>query len=141
MTSYSEEELLSKDEKLRKAKENKRKIENTFLSFHSASIFKQRLNNKVFFTKLFIQLCELYLSELQIALSSLEEHEREFLEDYYQYKLRHKDMFFSKANYYSCLNKYSDKFLKLFDYELFQECLNLLRKNIRFMIASYLIGE
>ncbi|AFN65430.1 hypothetical protein WEN_03255 [Mycoplasma wenyonii str. Massachusetts] len=102
--------------------ENKKRIDNALLVFFKAHIIRQRLTYKVFFSKELIQFWELYLSELQMALSFLEEHEKKLLEDCYQKKLGYKDMFFSKSNYYSCLNKYSDKFLKLFDYNFFLKC-------------------
>ncbi len=57
---------------------------------------------------------------MQVALDFLGENEKKFLEDCYNGKVSKKiSSFVPKASYYCCLNRYSDRFLDLFDYEFF----------------------
>lgn len=114
------EQLFLNTDKVCKIRKNKRQVEHTFLAFYRANIFHHRLSYKSFFSRELVQAWELYLSEIQTALAFLGEHEKKFLESCYNNRVSNKNSFiFSRANYYCCLNKYSDKFLDLFDYEFF----------------------
>ncbi|AFO52478.1 hypothetical protein MHLP_04490 [Candidatus Mycoplasma haematolamae str. Purdue] len=112
---FREEELKEKREK------NKKAVESTFLAFYKASVFNNRLLYRSIFSEELVQYWELYINELQLALNQMESHEKKFLEDCCQKRLSHKEMFFSKGAYYRCLNVYAQKFLSLFDYELFHK--------------------
>ncbi|ADX98371.1 hypothetical protein [Mycoplasma suis] len=107
--------------RLERIRENRRIIEDTFLAFYKSRIFSNRLNYESFFSEQLIKYWELYVNEIQIALSQISEHEKDFLENCFIKRMSYKDMYLSKSAFYRCLRNYSAKFLSFFDHELFHK--------------------